>query len=401
MASFSYKAVRGDGRLIKGILEAINVHDLAAKLERTGCELIHARERKSRHSLILHKKITRRDLIDFFVHMEQMLAAGIPVIDALNDFCAGLGPFPLRDLVNSLIGKIESGSSLSAAMQAETKVFSKLMIELVKVGEVSGELATMFGEIKDILKWQDELVSKTKKLMMYPIFVGVVVFAVLCFMMIYLVPQMIDFIASLDGELPLQTRALIAVSDFFVKFWYLVLFTPVVLFIATKIAITKSTRARLWFDRLLLDLPVIGPVIKKIILARFAVNFSLLYRSGIGVLQGLKITQGVVKNSYVEQEINYIQSQVTEGAGISDAFTRTGLFPPLVLRMVRVGEQTGGLDKSLLNISYFYNRDVKDAIEKIQSMIEPTMTIILGLLLGWIMVSVLGPIYELIRGLNI
>lgn len=401
MASFSYKAIRSDGKLIKGMLEALNIHDLESKLERTGCELIDARERKSRRSTILRKKITRRDLIDFFVHMEQMFAAGVPVIDSLNDFREGLDPSQLKDVVSSLIGKIESGSSLSAAMLTESKIFSSLMVELVKVGEVSGELATMFGEIKDALKWQDELISQTKKLMMYPLFVGAVVFAVLCFMMMYLVPQMIEFITSLDGELPIHTRALIAVSDFFVKFWYLVFLTPVFLFMGIKLAITKSAKARLAFDKLVLGLPAIGSVIKKIILARFATNFSLLYRSGIGVLQGLKVTQGVVKNTYVEQEINYIQNQVTEGASISDAFTRTGLFPQLVLRMIRVGEQTGGLDKSLLNVSYFYNRDVKDSIEKIQSMIEPTMTVILGLLLGWIMVSVLGPVYELISGLDI
>jgi type IV pilus assembly protein PilC len=401
MASFSYKAIRSDGKLIKGMLEALNIHDLESKLERTGCELIDARERKSRRSLILRKKITRRDLIDFFVHMEQMFAAGVPVIDSLNDFREGLDPSQLKDVVSSLIGKIESGSSLSAAMLTESKVFSNLMVELVKVGEVSGELATMFGEIKDALKWQDELISQTKKLMMYPLFVGAVVFAVLCFMMMYLVPQMIEFITSLDGELPIHTRALIAVSDFFVDFWYLVFLTPVFLFMSVKLAIAKSAKARLAFDKLVLGLPAIGPVIKKIILARFATNFSLLYRSGIGVLQGLQITQGVVKNTYVEQEISYIQNQVTEGASISDAFTRTGLFPQLVLRMIRVGEQTGGLDKSLLNVSYFYNRDVKDSIEKIQSMIEPTMTVILGLLLGWIMVSVLGPVYELISGLDI
>lgn len=400
MASFSYKAIRSDGKLIKGILEALNLRDLESKLERTGCELIDAKEKTSRN-FTLRKKITRRDLIDYFVHMEQMFEAGVPVIDSLNDFREGLETSQLKDLIGSLISKIESGSSLSAAMQSENKIFSSLMVELVKVGEVSGELATMFGEIKEALRWQDELITQTKKLMMYPIFVGIVVFAVLCFMMMYLVPQMTSFITSLGGELPLHTRALIAVSDFFVEFWYIVFLTPVLLITFIKISINKSAKARLWFDKLKLRIPAIGPVIKKIILARFATNFSLLYRSGIGVLQGLNITQGVVNNSYVEQEISYIQSQVTEGAKISDAFTRTGLFPQLVLRMIKVGEQTGGLDKSLLNVSYFYNRDVKDSIEKVQSMIEPTMTVVLGLLLGWIMVSVLGPVYELISGLDI
>lgn len=400
MASYSYKAIRDDGKLINGILEALNVRDLESKLERTGCELITAQEKKT-GGFSFQKKVTRRDLIDFFVHMEQMFDAGVPIIDSLNDFKEGLDPSQLRDLTGSLISKIESGSTLSTAMESEGKIFSNLMVELVKVGELSGQLATMFGEIKEGLRWQDELIAQTKKLLMYPLFVGGVVFGVLCFMMIYLVPQMTDFISSLGGKLPAHTRALIAVSDFFVEYWYVVLCTPIAIFFALKTTINNSESARVYFDKLILSIPGIGPVIKKIILARFATNFALLYRSGIGILQGLEITQGVVDNAHVEKKIVSILNQVTEGASITDAFTRTRLFPQLVLRMIKVGEQTGGLDKSLLNVSYFYNRDVKESIDKVQGMIEPTMTVVLGILLGWVMVSVLGPIYELIGGLQL
>ena len=400
MPSFSYKAIRDDGKVIKGLLDALNLHDLESKLDRSGCELITAKE-KSPSGFGFSKKITRRDLIDFFVHMEQMFEAGVPVIDSLNDFKEGLDPSKLKDLIGSLVSKIESGNTLSSAMESEGKIFTNLMIELVKVGEISGQLAIMFGEIKEGLRWQDELITQTKKLMMYPMFVGGVVFGVLCFMMIYLVPQMTDFISSLGGTLPVHTRALIAVSDYFVANWFLVVVTPFAVFFAIKITINKSTKARLFFDKMILKVPAIGPVITKIILARFATNFALLYRSGIGVLQGLEITQGVVDNAHVEQEIKYIHDRVTEGATISDAFTRTSLFPQLVLRMIRVGEQTGGLDKSLVNVSYFYNRDVKDSIDKVQGMIEPAMTVVLGILLGWVMVSVLGPIYELIGGLKL
>lgn len=400
MAIYYYKAVRSDGVLLKGHLDALNIRDLESKLESTGCELIDAKE-KSRVGFGLKQKIARRDIIDFFVHMEQMFEAGVPVIEALNDFQEGLERSQLKDMVNSLIGKIQSGASLSDAMNDEDKVFSNLTIELIRVGEASGELAAMFGEIKDGLRWQDELITQTKKLLMYPLFVGVVVFGVLCFLMIYLVPQMTGFIASMGGELPFHTKALIAVSDFFVDFWYLIIAMPIVVYALIKIAINKSSDARLLYDKAILRLPTIGPVLKKIILSRFSSNFALLYRSGIGVLEGLEITQGVVANKYVEQEIGFIREQVMEGKRISDAFTQTQLFPQLVLRMIKVGEQTGGLDKSLKNVSYFYDRDVKDSIDKIQGMIEPAMTVFLGVLLGWVMVSVLGPVYDLISNLDI
>lgn len=400
MANYSYKAIRDDGKMIKGSLEALNTHDLESKLKKTGCEMITAKE-KLRSSFSPKKKITRRDLIDYFVHMEQMFDAGVPLIESLEDFREGLDPSQLKDVMGSLISKIESGNTLSGAMASEGEVFTNLMIELVKVGEVSGQLATMFGEMKDSLRWQDELITQTKKLMMYPIVVGTVVFVVLCFMMIYLVPQMTGFIIEMGGELPFHTKLLISVSDFFVAYWYLVLLMPFVIYFCVKYLINNNTKARLIFDRGILKLPSIGSVIKKIILARFATNFALLYRSGIGVLEGLQITQGVVNNAHVEKEIKYIHGAVTEGMSISDAFARTDLFPQLVLRMVRVGEQTGGLDKSLVNVSYFYNRDVKDSIDKVQAMIEPAMTVTLGLILGWVMISVLGPIYELIGGLQL
>jgi len=400
MASYAYKAIREDGKIIKGTLEALNIHDLESKLEKTGCEVITAKE-KIRSSFSVQKKITRRDLIDYFVHMEQMFEAGVPLIESLNDFREGLDASQLKDVMGSLIDKIESGQTLSEAMATENKVFTNLMIELVKVGEVSGQLAAMFGEMRDSLRWQDELIAQTKKLMMYPLFVGGVVFGVLCFMMIYLVPQMTGFIIEMGGELPFHTKLLISVSDFFIEFWYLVLLVPTMIFLSAKYIISHNEKARLVFDKYILHLPGIGTVLKKIILARFATNFALLYRSGIGVLEGLKITQGVVNNKHVEKEINYIHGLVTEGTAISEAFARTNLFPQLVLRMIRVGEQTGGLDKSLVNVSYFYNRDVKDSIDKVQSLIEPAMTVTLGLILGWVMLSVLGPIYDLIGGLQL
>jgi type IV pilus assembly protein PilC len=400
MATFSFKAVRHDGKRISGSQEALNVYDLESKLEKNGTVLITAKERTA-PIFTKRKKITRRDIIDFYIYMEQMFQAGIPVIESRVDFRDVLEPTQFKQVVSSLIDQIESGKKLSESMFEHHQVFSNLMVELVRVGERTGELATIFGEIKKSLMWQDELIVKTKKLMMYPLFVGTVVFGVLCFMMIYLVPQMVGFITEMGGELPFHTLVLIGVSEFFVEYWYLILMMPILIVLITKILINKNNEARLIFDRNILLIPWLGPILKKIILARFATNFALMYRSGIGVLEALKVTEGVVDNIFVAGEIDFIHSQVTEGAGLSDAFSRTDLFPPLVMRMIRVGEQTGGIDKSLVNVSYFFDRDVEDSIEKLQSMIEPAMTVILGVILGWVMMSVLGPIYDLIGGLEI
>jgi type IV pilus assembly protein PilC len=266
----------------------------------------------------------------------------------------------------------------------------------VRAGEESGNLSVVFKHLTESLKWQDELAAKTKKLLTYPAFVFTVIIGVLFFLMIYLVPQMISFIKGMDGELPLHTRILLSVSNFFVSYWYVVLSAPILAFILLKMSMKMSFKVRFNIDRIKLKLWIIGPILEKIILARFTNFFALLYGSGITVLDGLQITKGLAGNLVIEAAIQKVIDSIQEGTSIGDSFDQVRFFPPLVLRMVRIGEMTGELEAALNNVSYFYNREIKDSIEKIQTLIEPIMTVLLGAMLGWVMISVLGPIYDII-----
>ena len=202
-------------------------------------------------------------------------------------------------------------------------------------------------------------------------------------------------------SLPLHTRALIAVSNAFVNYWYLILVLPLAAWQGARWWLRHSERAAYRFDAFKLRSWPIGPVLQKIILARIATYFALMYASGITVLECIRLSEGIAGNRVVASALRRAGQLIAEGRTVAAAFQETGIFPPLVVRMLRVGETTGALDGALRNVAYFYNREVREQIERVQAMIEPAMTVILGLLLGWIMLSVLGPIYDTISSIRI
>jgi type IV pilus assembly protein PilC len=202
-------------------------------------------------------------------------------------------------------------------------------------------------------------------------------------------------------ELPLQTRILIATSKIFVSYWWLILSAPVLLVAVIMIMVKQNPEARYRFDYVKLHTPVMGDILQKIILARFARYFALMYQTGIPILDAIKTCEDIVGNRVVADALNRAHSQINAGDSMSESFKNAGLFPPLVVRMIKVGENTGGLDKALLKISYFYDRDVNESIQKMLSLLEPALTVVLGLILGAIMVSVLGPVYDSFSKLKI
>jgi type IV pilus assembly protein PilC len=401
MALYHYKAITSKGKVRHGNLDAANVEDLEHRLRQMALDLITCRARSPHKPLFGVRKIQRVDLINFCFHMEQLLQAGVPLLEGLADLRDSIEHPRFQDVIANLVSEIEGGKTLSAAMADHPQVFDVLFVNLVIAGEATGELAKVFAALTKTIKWQDELAATTKKLLLFPAFVGSVVLAVTFFLMIYLVPQLVTFITGMGGKLPLHTRALIATSNFCVNYWYLILLLPIALFFGIKFLAAASTRARYRLDDWKLRVWLIGPILKKILLSRFANFFAMMYAAGIPVLHSLKIAEGIVGNLVIKEALQEVAEDIQDGASIAASFENSGLFPPLVVRMLRVGETTGALDDALLNVSYFYDRDVQDAIAKAQTMIEPVMTVILGAILGWVMLSVLGPIYDMISKISL
>jgi type IV pilus assembly protein PilC len=207
---------------------------------------------------------------------------------------------------------------------------------------------------------------------------------------------MTGFIRNMGQDVPLQTRILIVVSNFFVAWWWAILAAPFVLWFGLKIAIKTNPAVEYAVDHYKISMPVIGPILRKIILSRFASSFAMMYASGITVLDSIRSCEEIVGNRPLERALRRAGQQIAEGKNLTAAFQELALFPPLVIRMMRIGENTGKLDTALLNVSYFYNREVRESIAKVQAMIEPALTVLLGAILGWVMLSVLGPVYDAI-----
>lgn len=396
-----YKAMDDRGKTTSGRIVAVNQADLELRLERLGLDLINFKPAKI-HSLNLPGGgVKRRELISFCFHLEQLISAGVPMVDALMDLRDSVEDVRLREVIAGIIESIEGGQTLSAAMGEYPQVFDNVFVNLINAGEVSGRVGDVLKNITENLKWQDEQAAQVKKLLSYPAFVGTIVISVLFFLMIYLVPKLASFIVVMGKELPTRTKILIAMSDIFVNYWYLIVAVPVITVIAVVWLVRVSPGLRYLLDDLKLKVWVIGPIMKKIILARFANYFAMLYASGITVLECIRVCEGLLGNRAIAAAAQQAGREIADGASISVGFERSRLFPPLVLRMLRVGESTGALDRSLLNVSYFYDRDVRDALQRLQATISPAMSLILGILMFWIILSVLGPIFDLITTLDI
>lgn len=401
MEAYQYKAIDEKGRVHNGQVEAANTADLEMRLNKLNLDLINYKEIKSTSKTVTGSGVKRRDLITFCFHFEQTSLAGVPVLESLQDLRDSSDNPRMAEVTNAMIEAIEGGKTLAQAMSDFENVFGKIFINLVRAGEQSGEISKVFMELGASLKWQDEQAALTKKLLTYPAFVGTVVGGVVFFLMTYLVPELLRFIRTMGEELPAHTQALIVVSNIFVNYWYILLLIPFLIALCIYIGIKTSPAFHLKFDELKLKIPVIGPILEKIILTRLCSFFAIMYSSGITIIDCVRTGEEIAGNKSIERAMNEVGQKISDGTTLSESFAESKMFPPLVLRMIRVGESTGALETALTNISYFYTRDVKESIERLQSMIEPAMTIVLGSIIAWVMFSVLGPIYDLITKVKI
>lgn len=388
------------GKLIQGRLEAANDADLETRLGKMKLELVGFREQKKSANPLSKQRINRRDLITFCFFLEQQYNSGVPILDSLQDIRESMDNLQFRSVVASLVESIEGGKTLSQALEGFPHVFDGVFVSVIRAGESSSQLDEVLRTLIASLKWQDELAAQTKKMLMYPAVVGGIILSVSSYLMIFLVPQITNFLKNTGQPIPWYTQSLINTSEFMGNYWYLIFSTPFIIFYGIKIWSKKDPRFRLQLDRLKLKLFIIGPIYNKIILSRFTNYFALLYKSGITVLNALKTCEDIVGNQYIREAIATAGKQIETGGSITESFENTGIFPRLILRMMKVGESTGAIDKALNNVSYFYNREVKESIDKLQTLIEPILMVVMAFILGWIAVSILFPIWNMVGSVN-
>lgn len=397
MAAYQYKAVDRAGRPARGALDAVNEVDLELRLRRMGLDLITFQQVEQKPSAFAAGgRITRQDLINFCFDMEQMTRSGIPLIDGLRDLRDTIDSPRFREVLTVMTEDMEGGKVMSQCMAAHPEVFDNVFVSLVKAGEQTGRMAEVFENLASALKWQDELASQTKRLLIYPAMVLIVVIAVIAFLLGFLVPQVVALLKTMGIALPTQTKVLIFASNLLLAYWPFIFGTLAAAATVLVLVVRRNPAAAYLWDYTKLHAPFTGPILQKIILARFANFFALMYQSGITVLDGLKTCEGIVDNRVIADGLMRAGQQIAAGENLSEAFRNLGMFPPLVIRMLHVGETTGGLDTALNNINYFYTRDVRESVDKALKLLEPSLTLGLGVILALIMWSVLSPVYDIL-----
>ncbi len=382
--------------------------DLYKQLQSAGLELIDCGvmggERSRFMGGLTTSRIRLRDVIQLFVQMEQMQSAGVPMLDALADVRDATENDALRDMMSEIYRDVSDGSALSEAMGRHPKVFKPLYISLIEAGEETGDLLRVYRQLVKYLKWVDEIQSKIRKATRYPMIVSFVVLLTVTFMMSFVVPQIVGFLKYIEIDLPFYSVALIETSNFFVNPLFHILGIPIygafvvlgvpVIFVLILQALRKSSDDIAYrLDSMYANAPVFGPIIRKISIARYSQTFGALYSSGIDVLSALKSARETISNLLLVEAMETVEAQVQTGSPLSEAFNGCGEFPSMVVRMIKIGEESGNLTPVLDQVAEFYTKDVNEAIDGLIELIQPTLTAILGLIIAWIAAGSLGPIY--------
>ncbi len=393
MYNYNYRAVNDTGRSIKGEMMADNELDLEARLKSLGLDVVHSRELKIKKNRI-GGKVKMKDMIVFCLHMEQLDRAGVPLHESLADARDATDSPRLHNTLASVYEAIKTGELFSEAISKHPKIFDEVFTGLIAAGEKTGNLQESFRNLIEHMKWSSELRSKVKKAIAYPAVLGVVLTGVITILMLFVVPQLITFITTQGFSIPIHTRALIVTSDFFANYWYVVFSVPFMLAFVIAVLRRTSYGFAYKFDAMMLKMPIFGSVIRKINMARFTHFFGVMFNSGIDVLDALKAGRKVVKNKVLQESIDLVYRSVSEGNRITESVRLTGQFPNLVVRMFKIGEESGNLTESLDNINYFYKREVNDSVERMVGLIQPTMTVVMGSIIFWVIAAVFGPLYD-------
>ena len=392
MAQFTYSALNERSRRIRGTMVAENEIDLETRLKEVGLDLITYKEMTRKASK--NTKIKIKDMIILCLHLEQLSRAGVPVHEAIADVRDSTDSTKMRDIMTDVLEKVKTGSSFSAALAHYPRVFNEIFIGLIAAGEKNGNLTESFTSMANHMKWTGDLRRKVKKAITYPIVLLVVMSGVIAILMMAVVPKLLKFITEQGFKIPWHTKALIYVSEAFQDHWYMIFGVPICGFIFTVALYRTSEPFAFRMDSLFLKLPVIGPTMRKIDLARFTHFFSVMFRSGINIPEALMAGRNVVKNRVIKESVEVVHRSIVEGNNLTSSLRISNQFPTLVIRMFKVGEDSGNMGDAMSNIKFFYDREVNDSVDALVGLIQPTLTVIMGALIFWVIAAVFGPLYQ-------
>lgn len=394
MPLFRYKVRNADGNLQEGTVEAFSADALAGQFQASNAIPISISEIAETSSIDLGNvlrlkrktKVTLDDLILFCRQMYTLNSSGVPLVRAIQGLVETSRNRTLGEALAEVVSDLESGSELSAAFSRHPQVFPPLLCRMVQVGEAAGSLDTVFMQLSVYFENEKDTINRIKAAIRYPSFVVIAIVIAIVFISLFVIPAFEKVFASAGAELPLPTRILMGLSSFMQNYWYILLGLFVLLVFLVRHAL-KTDRGRYIWDKYKLKIPLVGDIILRSTLVRFSRGFNMSYAAGIPLSQALGFTARAVSNSYVGEKIEKIRNGIERGDTLTRSATQTGIFTPLVLQMLAVGEESGSVDTMLEDVAQFYEREVDYDLKNLSSAIEPILIVLIG---GMVLVLALG-----------
>ena len=397
--TYNYRVRDRQGKIVTGTLDGDSEQLILGRLREMGytpVEVARKREGMGREITLRPGHVKRKELAVFTRQFATMVNSGLPILRALAILADQTESKALSKVVTEVRTEIEQGSSLSAALAKHPKAFNELYVAMVRSGETGGVLDAVLLRLADAIERDVALRQRIRSAMTYPVVVVIFVTLILMAMLLFIVPQFKDIYKQLGGTLPIPTRLLLGVSDAVRHYWYMVGLGIIGANFAFR-RYKKTERGRTRIDALKIKVPIFGPLFHKVALSRFASTLSVLLRSGVPILQSLDIVSETVNNRIISKAISDVQASVKEGESIARPLAKHAVFPPMVVQMLAVGEETGGVDIMLEKVAQFYDNEVTAAVDALTSIIEPVLIAIVGACVGMAVIALYLPMFNLIN----
>lgn len=398
MPEFLYKATTLSGQTVEGVMEGRDEAAIVESLHRFGYIPIRIQSAEKKESLlnlpsIFPKRISIRALLVFTQELYTLVAAGVPIDRSLHILGELTENVKLREVIKDVLKRVEGGSSLAEALETYPKVFSKLYVNMIRAGEAGGFLEKILSRLSEYLQTIKEIREHIVSVMIYPFILTFVSGISIAILMTFVVPRFARIFSDMGQAIPLPTQFVLSASHLVRDYWWIGVGSILLLYFSLKIY-TRSENERFRWDQFKLKWIVIGEIIKKIEVARFARTLGTLLQGGVSILSALGLVREISQNQVFKRAISYLQDRLREGKGISKSLADTAIFPPLAVHMIGVGEETGRLDEMLLRVAEVYEEGVKNSMKRLISLIEPMVILVLGGLVGFIVISMLLAIFS-------
>jgi len=403
MPVYEYTALNDKGKKLKGIIDAQSTGAARQKLRESNIYLIDLQEASGKKSdsplkmpaVSFFRKVGSREVTVMTRQLATLLGAGLPLVQSLTTLISQTSHAQLKGILAQIREEVNEGNSLSYTMTHYPQVFPPFYLNMVRAGEASGTIHLVLERLADFSEKQQALKGRVRAALAYPFFMFFVGSVVLFFLVTFVVPNVTKIFDEMHQTLPLITIILIGVSRFLETFWWVIVAGLIAAAIGLKYFLTKTERGRTLWDRLLLRLPVVGSMNRRMAVARFSRTLGTLLESGVPLLASLEIARNIVGNALISEAIRKAGLDVREGQSLSAPLARSGLFPAISVEMISVGEQSGTLEPMLYRIADAYEKEVESSITMLTSLLEPVMILVMGLIVGFIVVSILLPIFEM------